>query len=218
MRRYSIELSLTTAFIVLLTSRSILLPPALSQLAPLIAAILVLAGMLFHTKSFRIPTAAFWLFIMIAAYAMSSAASGSMENFTKSLSIGLMWMMAVIIGANMQSGEKTKFLGIVLIAAILEALLAAGETLVGSADIRSLIAAAQDGQYLVRPNTILGSWTNRAQGTIGYPIPLAHFLTLSVALALFVPTRISALKRLLLVLILFVGILLTGTRSASPLH
>ncbi|MBT2552816.1 O-antigen ligase [Arthrobacter sp. ISL-5] len=213
MRRRSIELSVVAAFVVLLISRSVILPPWASQVAPLLAGVLIFAGTVPHIRQFRIPQATLWVFALVATYVAASAASGITDNFIKSLSIGFLWFMAFFVGINVDDREKSRFYKSILIFAALETGLAVCETLIGSADIRTLLAATQDGTYTVRPNTILGPWTNRAQGTIGYPIPLGHFLAIALAVVIFSALRLSTLQRVLGGLVLFGGILLTGTRS-----
>lgn len=213
MRRRSIELSVIAAFVVLLIARSVILPSWASQVAPLLAGVLIFVGTVPHIREFRIPRATLWVFALVATYAAASAASGITDNFIKSLSIGFLWFMSFLVGINVDDREKSRFYKLILVFAALETGLAVCETLVGSADIRSLVAAAQDGIYTVRPNTILGPWTNRAQGTIGYPIPLGHFLAVALAVVIFSTLRLSTLQRVLGGLVFFGGILLTGTRS-----
>ncbi|MFF2316484.1 O-antigen ligase family protein [Arthrobacter sp. NPDC058097] len=213
MRRRSLEVAVVFAFAILLVSRSVLLPSWASQVAPLLAGLLIFAGSLPYLQRFRVPSSAILVGLLVAVYVAASAASGVTDNFVKSLSIGFLWFVAFLVAANVEPNEKSRFFKLVLVAAVLELAIAVGETLIGLPSIRSMVAATQDGIYTVRPNTILGAWTNRAQGTIGYPIPLAHFFALGLAIVVFAHLGLSIFNRWLAAILLFAGILLTGTRS-----
>lgn len=213
MRRRSIELGISSAFLLLLISRSILLPAGVSQLAPILALMFVLAGLLPHLRTLRVPSTAAFLVLLAVTYSSSSAASGSFDNFLRATSIGVLWLVVFVVAYNLREPERKRLLVTIVIVAVIETGVAVGETLLALPELRNLITATQDGSYLVRPNTILGPWTNRAQGTTGYPIPFSHLLSLSAVITLFAPLGWNVPKRLAIASMLGVGILLSGTRS-----
>ncbi|MFB9653361.1 O-antigen ligase family protein [Pseudarthrobacter oxydans] len=123
--------------------------------------------------------------------------------------------MVFIVAFNLCELEKRRLFVFIVGVAVIETFIAVGETVLSIPELRAHVAATQDGSYLVRPNTILGPWTNRAQGTVGYPIPFSHVLSLSAVIALFAPLNWGLPRRLLISTLLGIGVVLTGTRSGA---
>lgn len=65
-------------------------------------------------------------------------------------------------------------------------------------------------------NPLLGGIVDRAQGTLGHPNPLAMVLCLALVAALSNEARLSRRWQVVVVPVILVGILLTGTRIALP--
>ncbi|XAS71257.1 O-antigen ligase family protein [Micrococcaceae bacterium Sec5.1] len=214
LRRRSLEAGLLLAFLVLLTARSVILPGWASQLAPLLAVGLMVVGALPHVNRLVLPPIGLGVALLVAIYVTSSVTtSGNTDYFFRSVSVGFLWLVSAIVGANLYPKEKSLFLTAILLICLLELVFSFAETILGISGVRTVISADQAGQYIVRPNTILGEWTNRAQGSIGYPIPLAHLFSIGIAVALFSRLRIRSIWRIASSLGFLVGILLTGTRS-----
>lgn len=145
---------------------------------------------------------------------VSTAVAADVDTTAKALGTALLWPLTIITAGAVEHDDRRELLRLVVLAGIAQVFIAAGEAL-GQWDwLRSGIAACRtDGAYIVRGDRILADWTNRAQGTTGYPTPLAVVLAVSLLVSMFarvVPRSV----RPLIWSALIVSIFLTGTRSA----
>jgi len=130
------------------------------------------------------------------------------------MGITALWLVAFLCGANIGGRYWNFFLWLLIIVGISETFIAVGETLFANEWIRAVVASDTSGLYFVRQNEISSLVPNRAQGTIGYPIPFSHFISISLITVLATGIIRKIGLRILIALILCLGLILSGTRTS----
>lgn len=212
--RISLPMSLFIATLVLVVSRSVLAPHIISVYAPAIAFAVLIFGSSTQILNFRLDRKLVFVLILAVVFAVSTVIRGDFGLILTAACMASMWIAVFLVSSNMRSGEWKAFVRLFLVLCLMQAALAVLETVLQSTYVREYVTAAIDRGYPLRPNTILGDWTNRAQGTMGYPIPFGHMLSIGTALLL-TPQFVQSAKIRVSLALLFVGaILLSGTRTA----
>ena len=214
-RSSRIASAMGSSLVLLLLSRSILVPGSLATTAPIWVVIVLGWALVLSRERLRMPRNAWALALLSLSLAIPSLVQTDTTTSVKALGISIMWFVVFYSAANLTSLERRLFFRTIVIAGAVEALLAIGETLLQIDVLRTyVVGSIADREYVVRPNTILGDWTNRAQGTTGYPMPFATFIAIA-ALTLQFGRVVSRpwLKYAGLTLFL-VALLLSGARSA----
>jgi hypothetical protein len=210
---------LTSALIaslgLLLISRSVLTTELLNTATPLfVSALIVLAIVMDRTLVLpRLATAlvAGLVLMLIAPTVVQS----DLTTTAKAVGIGAMWLLVVVAASNVTREQGVKILRFVIALGGAQALLAILESLLKLDLVREFVVGSATGEtYVVRNNVVLGDWTNRAQGTLGYPIPFAAFLVVVLLLVLFSSAIGDLRVKVGIVLLLGVALALSGTRSA----
>jgi len=204
---------LGAALLFLIVARSSLMPESVAFITPVIVAVALIIALLSFGGGLRIPLSMLGVLALTVILVVSTGAREGTSDTVKALGIGLMWSSALLCGMAMDANVRRFLVRFLLVVATIETGVAVLETLVGLEAIRGSVAGTTSDVYIVRANTILGDWTNRAQGTLGYPIPLAHFLSIAWILTA-VSDAIRGRWRWMLLVWLTLGILLTGTRTA----
>lgn len=214
-RRSSLAAALIASLVLLAVSRSALTPDGLTTTTPLVVVALLLLACALSWKRLILPKSSILVAALAALLIIPTALSTDSSTTGKTLGIGAMWLLVFFAAANLQSGERRRLLQVFLGLAIITAVIAVCETIFDSPFVREFIAgSATTESYIIRDNRMLGDWTNRAQGTFGYPIPFAAFLSVALLVTL-LSNLVSRLPvRILIVALLGSAILLTGTRSA----
>lgn len=199
----------------LLLSRSVLVPGSLATTAPIWVVIVLGWALVLSRGRLRVPRNTWALALLSLSLAIPSMVQTGTTTSIKALGISIMWFVVFYSAANLTSLERRLFLRTIVIAGAMEAFLAIGETLFQLDVLRTyIVGSVADGAYVVRPNTILGDWTNRAQGTTGYPMPFATFIAIAALTLQFGGVvRRPWLKYAILVLFV-VALFLSGARSA----
>ncbi|MFJ6677539.1 O-antigen ligase family protein [Microbacterium sp. NPDC091382] len=193
-------------------ARSALVPEALAFATPLIALALIAATAMPSARSLRVGASALPVVAVSFLLICSTAARGNSVDWIKSIGIGLLWIFAFVVCANLSRRSSRTFLKMVIWFGLIQLPIMVFESLIPIAGVRNAIAATSSEGYLIRSNLILGDWTNRAQGTLGYPIAAGNLMALCFALVLFVP-RIRPTTRVVGAALFAGGVLMTGTRS-----
>ena len=215
-RQFSLVSALIASLGLLLISRSVLAPTLLSTTAPLWVSGLVLLALVLHFREVRFPKSTILVALLSLALVAPTALQTDMSTTAKAVGIGAMWLLVFLGAANVRTEHRPRVIAAIIIAAAIQAVLAVLESLLKLEIVRDLITgSAADKTYIVRDNLILGDWTNRAQGTLGYPIPFAAFLTVGLFLALLSGVIRSRPWMIAIVLLITTGIVLSGTRSAA---
>lgn len=206
-------IALAGAFGVLLISRSVLSPPIVSQYAPFIAlGLIIILGspylLQLRVNKFMVP-----LVVSCAAFFLSTLGSGGFALALRAACMALLWCAVFLVASNFRESEWIYFARFLLVLCVLEGCLAYFETIFEATFIRDSVAAAIDRGYPLRPNTILGDWTNRAQGTMGYPIPFSNFICVGIALLMSARIVPKFHLRVILGVVLLGAVLLSGTRT-----
>lgn len=204
-------LGATLVFLVI--ARSSLMPESIAFVTPVLVAVALVFGLLSFGGGLRIPISMLGMLGLAVILVVSTGAREGTADTAKSLGIALMWSSALLCGMVMDASLRRFLVQFLIVVAAIETGVAVLETLVGADAVRSSIAGTTSDVYIVRANTILGDWTNRAQGTLGYPIPLAHLLSIAWVLAA-VSDVAKGRWRWPLLAWLTLGIVLTGTRTA----
>jgi hypothetical protein len=215
-REHSLVSALVVSMVLLLISRSVLAPTLLSTTAPLWVSGLIVLALVLNFRDIRLPKSTILVALLSLMLVLPTAIQTDMSTTAKAVGIGAMWVLVFLGAANLRRELRPRIAVAVIVAACAEALLAVLESLVKLDVVREQItgsAAEQD--YILRDNLILGDWTNRAQGTLGYPIPFAAFLTIGLFVALLSGVIRSRLLVAAVVLLITAGIVLSGTRSAA---
>lgn len=179
---------------------------------PAAAAALVLTGVLTLGERARVPAALLPLMILFVTFTLATGARGDVFETVKSMGVVGGWLAALWGGAVANRRERRLVVRVFLVVAFCQVLVMLGETILASDLVRSRIAATSGEAYVLRPNLVLGFGINRAQGTLGYPIPASTFLVVALTVVVFVRVA-SLLVRIMLVAFLSAGVLLTGTRG-----
>lgn len=214
-RRHRVVAALQSSLLVLLVAESVIAPAPVAAYGPILVIVVCLLAMALDRRwpQLSIPVVLLCSFALVFILSTVGAATGG-ERVAKAAGIALMWVVVAAAAATLRDDRPSaRRLGLtVVVAAGVQVVIVALETLAGWELVRRWVAANTDGIYELRANTILGDWTIRAQGTLGYPIPLAAFL----AVALVVAAVMSGLRRsvrIVLIVAFALGILLTGSRS-----
>lgn len=210
---------LTSALIaslgLLLISRSVLSTEVLNTTTPLVVAGLIALAIVLDRNLIvpKLPTALVGALVVLLI--VPTVIQADLTTTGKAVGIGAMWILLFAASANVTREQGVKILRFIVAVGCAQAVLAIMESLLKLEVVREfIVGSAADEDYTVRKNVILGDWTNRAQGTLGYPIPFAAFLVVVVMIVLFsVAVRNLRLKVGILVL-LGVALALSGTRSA----
>nr|RZI35513.1 hypothetical protein BJQ95_02101 [Cryobacterium sp. SO1] len=214
------QLSLTSALVVslglLLISRSVLAPNLLSTTAPIWVSGLLFLALLLNVRELRLPKSSILVALLSLMLVLPTVVQSDLNTTAKSFGIGAMWVLVFLSAANIKRDQRRRVAVAFVVAACAEAVLAILESLVKVEFVRELITgSAAEQRYILRDNLILGDWTNRAQGTLGYPIPFAAFLVVGLFVALLSGVIRGRLWVLSVVVLLTTGIILSGTRSAA---
>ncbi|WP_298944464.1 hypothetical protein [uncultured Microbacterium sp.] len=145
--------------------------------------------------------------------ALSTGAAGDTADFVKASGIALLWATVFLLASNLSPVARDQVLRFLVIIGLLQVVVMVFESVVPLAIVRDQIAATTDSPYIIRPNLILGDWTNRAQGTLGYPIAAGNYMALCFALCLSW-LKVGPRSRVILLTSFGLAIVLTGTRTA----
>jgi hypothetical protein len=214
------QLSLVSAFsaslILLMISRSVLAPTLLSTTAPLWVSGLVFLALLMNFRRIQLPKSTIIVALLSLMLVVPTVIQTDMGTTAKAVGIGAMWLLVFLGAANLNWNLRPRVALALIIAACLQAILAILESLAKLDVVRDLITGSAGAErYILRHNLILGDWTNRAQGTLGYPIPFAAFLTAAFFVALLSGVIRNRVVLISILLLLMTGIMLSGTRSAA---
>jgi hypothetical protein len=215
-REYSLVSALVVSLVLLLISRSVLSPALLSTTAPIWVSGLIFLALIMNFRAIRLPKSTILVALLSLMLVLPTVIQTDLSTTAKSIGIGAMWVLVFLGAANLRRDLRPRIAIAMIVAACAEAILAILESLVKLEVVREQItgsAAEQD--YILRDNLILGDWTNRAQGTLGYPIPFAAFLTIGLFVALLSGVIRGRLWVLATVLLITTGIVLSGARSAA---
>jgi hypothetical protein len=215
-REHSLVSALVASLVLLLISRSVLAPTLLSTTAPIWVSGLIALALVMNFRTIRLPKSTILVALLSLMLVLPTVIQTDLSTTAKAVGIGAMWVLVFLGAANLRRDLRPRIAVAVIVAASAEAVLAILESLVKLEIVREQItgsAAEQD--YILRDNLILGDWTNRAQGTLGYPIPFAAFLTVGLFVALLSGVIRSRLLIAAVVLLITTGIVLSGTRSAA---
>jgi len=206
--------ALQVGILVLTVSESVLAPAPIRTLAPLLVVGAIILAMILDRE---LPVWNTTLALMVAIWALVSVTTvlnADLVSSLKAVGVGAMWLAAAVGAQAVRSKVEWRELwATIMVLASVASAIAILESLLQVAVVRTLVAADATGEYVVRGNTILGDWTNRAQATFGHPIPLAVFLAVALVLAFTVRSVVWP-ARAALVVTFGLGILLTGSRSA----
>lgn len=215
-REFSLVSALIASLVLLLISRSVLAPTLLHTTAPLWVSGLIVLALIMNLRAVRLPKSWILIALLSLMLVMPTAIQADIGTTAKAVGIGGMWALVFLGAANVHRHQRARLVVAVITAACLEALLAILESLFKLEVVRDLITgSASSESYVLRQNLILGDWTNRAQGTLGYPIPFAAFLTVGLFVALLSGAIRGRVWMISVVLLLSTGIVLSGTRSAA---
>jgi hypothetical protein len=215
-REHSLVSAMVVSLVLLLISRSVLAPALLSTTAPIWVSGLMFLALIMNFRDIRLPKSTVLVALLSLMLVLPTVIQTDMGTTAKSVGIGAMWVLVFLGAASLRRDLRPRIAVAVIVAACAEALFAILESLVKLEPVREQItgsAAEQD--YILRDNLILGDWTNRAQGTLGYPIPFAAFLTIGLFVALLSGVIRSRLLIAATVLVILSGVVLSGTRSAA---
>jgi hypothetical protein len=207
-------LGLSLAFGVLMLCRSTIAPSFVSTYPAPIAAALIIISWVLAPRKMRFGRSIIPIFGLGALVTLSSFMEANIQATMAGLISTILWFVVYATITNLEQDERDCFINIVVAAGCVQACIAFGETVFASDIVRQNVAMAVDSPYLIRENRILQSGLNRAQGTIGYPIPLANLLTVCAALAIGAPHIRKVGVRVALTALLATGALLTGTRAS----
>jgi hypothetical protein len=215
-RQYSLVSALTASLVLLMISRSVLAPTLLSTTAPLWVSGLLFLALVMNFRRIRLPKSTIIVALLSLMLVLPTVIQTDMSTTAKAVGIGAMWLLVFLGAANLAWSLRPRVVIAFIIAACAQAVLAVLESLVKLEVVRDLITGSAGEQtYIVRDNLILGDWTNRAQGTLGYPIPFAAFLTVGLFVALLSGVIRNRVVLMSVLLLLMTGIVLSGTRSAA---
>lgn len=200
----------------LLVARSGLGPSLLAQEAPGAVAVVCLFSLVVRSryKALRFGRGVMLVVGLGILLIGVTAISTGLDSLFKATGVALLWTSVVLVATALSPKDRRALATVAVVAGVGEAVIAFGESLLQWNWWRELFALGPNGDvYVARPNRILGSWTSRAQATTGYPIPLAVFLSIALLASTF---RGSARRwtRAIVIVLLGVAILLTGSRSA----
>ncbi len=196
----------------LLVARSSLVPEQLAYSTPLIVSGMLLVGVLLYHRQFATRWELLFPIALTLILTISTGVYGNTFDTIKVFGIGLAWVLAMWYGLALDDRQIRLVIQALLIMVVVEFVIIFLETVAGVPWVRSTIAADTSGTYVVRPNTILGDWINRGQGTVGYPIPLGNFFIVGLGLALFFPGLLRR-TRVIVGALALAGAVLTGTRT-----
>jgi hypothetical protein len=215
-REHSLVSALVVSMVLLLISRSVLAPTLLSTTAPIWVSGLIFLALVLNFRDIRLPKSTILVALLSLMLVLPTVIQTDMSTTAKAVGIGAMWVLVFLGAANLRRDLRPRIAVAVIVAACAEALLAVLESLVKLDVVREQITgSAAEQNYILRDNLILGDWTNRAQGTLGYPIPFAAFLTIGLFVALLSGVIRSRLLVAAVVVLITGGIVLSGTRSAA---
>lgn len=207
--------ALTASLGLLLISRSVVSTEILNTTTPLVvAALIALALVLDRTiKLPRLGTAL--IAALVVMLVVPTVVQADLTTTAKAVGIGAMWILLFAAAANITKRQVIGVLRFVVSIGCLQAIIAILESLLNVEVVREFVAgSATTEDYTLRNNVVLGDWTNRAQGTLGYPIPFAAFLVVVVLVVLFSAAIRDLRLKVGIVLLLGVALALSGTRSA----
>jgi hypothetical protein len=196
-------------------ARSTLSTPLLTTTTPLVIAALLLLAAVIDRRTLSIPRGSVLVVVFAGMLVITTVAQSDLETTAKSAGIAIMWILVFFSCANLMVGARSTLLRVFIGLGCVQAVLAIGESLLKLDMVRSfVVGSTSDAGYIVRQNLILGEWTNRAQGTLGHPIPFASVLVVAL-LALVFSAAVSRLSlKIPAAALIFLGIALSGARSA----
>lgn len=197
----------------LAVSRSALVPESVAYATPLVAAAVVTLFALPGASRLRLGPEALPVFALVLSLVVSTGLRGDTTDWAKACGIGALWVIAFLTSSNLNARSLETILHAIVVIGLIQVVIFFFEAIFPIEWVRQGIAATSDSGYVVRPNLILGEWTNRAQGTIGYPIAAGNLMAVCFALTL-AGKRPKLLGRVILSGVFVFGALMTGTRSA----
>jgi len=203
-----------SALFILLLAESALSPGSMVTTAPLWASLVLVLGLAFTWRQLRLPRSAVLMLLLCGGLVLPTLAQGDMTLAAKATGIVGLWFLIYVAAAHLTVAHRAKLLVVIVGAGCVEATLAVFESLLKWEAIRTYVTANASDGYIVRPNVILGDWTNRAQGTIGYAIPFGAFIVLAILIVVFGGVVRGRGWKAAIVGLLSVAILLAGARSA----
>lgn len=208
-------IALSSSLLLLLLAKSTLSPGILESTGPIWVCVLLGLALGLQAKALDFPRQGLVVLLLALMFLIPTAVQGDLSTTAKAAGISLAWLFAFLASTNLKSSDRRVLLSVILWAGCFEALIAIGESLLNWAFIRDFIAgSADEGGYIVRPNVILGDWTNRAQGTVGYAIPFGAFIVIAILIAIVSDLISSRSLKWITVGLLSVALLLSGARSA----
>lgn len=207
--------ALGASFVLLLIARSVLAPGVLSSTTPIWVSLLILLAAVLEWRSLKVPRNFLLVILLAVALVIPTLFYGGVSDAAKAAGVGAMWVAVFFAAANLPLTHRPKLYWTLLVAGVIEALFAISESLLKVEWLRNyVLGSAEEGTYIMRSNLILGDWTNRAQGTVGYPIPFAAFIAVALVIAV-VGRLIHNNWAIAGLSLLFVcALLLSGSRSS----
>lgn len=207
--------ALGSSLVLLLLARSVLAPGILSNTTPLWVAGLIMLALVLEFRKLALPRNFLLIALLALTLIVPTVFYGTSQDVVKSTGIAAMWIVVFFGAANLPATQRPKLYWTILVAGVVESVLAILETLFRFEWLRVfVVGSAAEGAYVVRPNLILGDWTNRAQGTVGYPIPFAAFIVIALVLLVVGGIIQSYRVKVGLALLFVVALLLSGSRSS----
>jgi hypothetical protein len=213
-RSHRILSALGSSLVFLLIAESTLSPGSMVTTAPLWVSLVLALALALEWRRFHIPRHAWAVVLFGAALVIPTFVGGDLTLTAKTIGIAGLWVFAFTAAANLPRAHRSPLFGFVIVAGCVEAVLAICESLLRSELVRTYITGNASDGYLVRVNLILGDWTNRAQGTMGYAIPFGAFIVTAILVCVFSPVVKNGYVRAAVVALLSVAILLSGARSS----
>lgn len=207
--------AISGSMLILLLSRSSLAPGVLTDGAPLLVSIILIIACALSWRELKFSRYLLPVVALAGMLVIPTMLYGDVLTILKAAGIAATWLLTAFAVSNLHRGDRRRLLILFVIAGCAQATIAVFESLLKVQFVRDAIAASiASGGYVERPNLILGDWTNRAQGTLGYPIPFAAFLVVVTLVILFGGVIKSIPLRASLASLTVTGILLSGSRSA----
>lgn len=204
---------LLAAIIFLALSRSAIVPESVAYATPVVAFGLVLVLSLPTLNRLRIDRSALAPSFLGMLLIISTAQGGNTLDWMKAVGISAMWLVAYIASSSLPRDGRNFVVDALIVIGVIQVVVMVFESIVPVDFVRSYIASTSGSAYIQRPNLILGSWTNRAQGTLGYPITAGAYMAVCFGLACF-RKNFDVRVRIAFGALFIFGALMSGTRVA----
>lgn len=186
-------------------------PREASSTGLLIMGVFLLIGFVAPRQDFRRHKIRVIVFAWFAVFLVSTSLVNP-EGLSVLLQFGLIGVMTVVVGSKMGPQDRQVFMaGLVLLAGA-HSLLSVSE-LLGQEPFLWGYGKTTDGTDVILANPFLGGTVPRAQSTMGHPIAAATLVAVGLLMLLLRRKSYRPASFVLLLSVLVVGILLTGTRS-----